>query len=318
MPLPDVIAGRSQESDTESGLVAVRYFTVTAASEADARAKLLAATGIQRGVVYTSPYGESPDPACVCREVVTRPRVQPPAGGTGLIDVTAQYSHRDAGQYGGGALLPLPGGPAVWLPQAVQTAEPYDVDRDGLAVENAVGEPIDPPLTRLSSNSSFVAKWFVDEPLGLVPLWTRLVAFKNHTNSGPFQGAPAESFLITDVQVDPHDDALFLVSILFEYRPPQVVTNRLTTNAADGEKTIPGWRDVRINAGFRRWVDSGPGGEPIYESIVDAANVPISRPALLDETGAVVLAPGTPPYLAVFRPHPTADYSAIGIPGASP
>jgi len=171
------------------------------------------------------------------------------------------------------------------------------VDRDGVDVLNAAGDPFDPPLAGEARTTVFEVsrkeRRFDRD---------RIDDFEGKVNGSTWMGFPAESVKCVSVvgSCEWSDDIgayLWSVDYQFGYRKPAVVA----------ETSVSGWAEVVLDAGLRQLKDGklvkilGPDGSPV------------SKPVPLKDDGAVA-SPADGVIWKVLYLAETADFSALDLP----
>lgn len=273
--------------DDDSGLSTGRNFTVIAQSQLHARTLLRQKKSVFRGAPFSTIRGEAPDSRVRCLSLQVTPRPAAVLGGSGMYDVNAHYGIPD-GQ------TPLPGNPAVWNWSASLASAPVDTDRDGNPIQNAVGEPIDPPVTALLPSLKVTIQWFTSK--FLVQDMIRFVGATNTDKVVAADGSGAINAgqaLCMGMTRTPADDDLFRMSAEFSLRRD-------------------GWRAKLVNRGKRILLGTEADGTCKWELVTDTNGQPLAEPANLASDGSL-LACAAAPVILTFDVYPEELYAGLGV-----
>ena len=270
--------------------------------------------GIYRGAVWRTARGEQPDDGVACRTITITGKPETPVGTTGIYACKATYER--------GTDEPIPGGPPVYrLKGGLETA-PVDIDRNGHAITNSAGEPIDPPLAKPTPSEILVVTWYeqAEDALGLQ---ASLRPYRGATNSSEYRGAYPESLMCEGIEIDEElPDNWIKLSGQFAYREPiraadlQATLYFRDTNgallAASSSAVFGGWWEIYPDRGRRVVNGQTAAGTTDYKDIVRNGK-PVTEPVSLNGAGAELAA--SAPQVALLVPlfKSALDFADLGI-----
>lgn len=257
--------------DDANGLSAVRRFSVLSRNLVVAILRLRDAKGIYRGAPYETPYGEIPDPFCLCQSVESVGKPDAVNGGWGQYILDAEYSRNQT------TPRAQPGGGVRWSRRPGITSQPVDVDAEGKAILSSSLEPPDPPLTAFAKQVVYHGEFYVrgDDELKVVEPFEK---YENKLNDKPFLGKPRGSLRTGVFLTEPSDTGWVKMSIDLEYREPKKL------NGIDYE----GWVDVFPDRGRREVIDDAAvDPSDRFAWIRDGRGQSVGDPLPLDGAGRV-------------------------------
>lgn len=237
---PNVTIEYDKLRNDSGGLKTTVGFSILAASPLNALAVLEDETGVTKGSVYQSLYGETPDPPLICQEVLhvggTRPA---PIGGTGLYRFDAVFSQIDL--KGTGVQTepePVAGGPKVYLWDASLYSGRATVNRDGTPITNTAGQSVSVPVE--IAQASLVVLWYTSSFNASDVI--RMAGSQNAVSWQGFEPGQAQCK---------------------RYRPREVQSG-LVYNRAEFDARKIGWNPRPFNEGRQEWMASDTDGRPVY------------------------------------------------------
>lgn len=215
-------------TETADGWNATRVFCVLATSDRNAKAVLAAEEDIERETVYRNPQGEQAHSNLRARTITAVPKSPTPVGGSGLWDVTVNYSTKDSTRIGnagtGGPRVPEPfvGSPPVYLWSRGSESTTAEKDLDGVEVVNTASPPelVDPLPTINLPARVLTVRWYVASYS-----MATLLQYDGAVNSKPWKARGGlytfEKGQVLCDGIDPHEEetGLTLMEGVFRFRP---------------------------------------------------------------------------------------------------
>lgn len=284
-----------------------RYFTIEAASEADAEDILRVQKGISYGSQYKNHRDESPDPSAVAIAFSHVNLTQVPSGGSGLFGTTVEYGYVN---YTFRPPQTALSAPRIWVEEVLESV-PADVDYQGTPIANTAKEIYDPPPTTTVVKELLIIEWTRIGPDWLSVRNQLTPIYLNKTNSAVYRGAPVQCLKCVKMRVDEHAVPHYVFGqYQFKCRAEFEFSPELHIAVGGGNVyDFPGHWVVRRNIG-RRLIR--PGGE--FANIregpdpFDATKSMITDPVDIEVTGATVAAR---PVYNGFQMLPTVDFNTI-------
>jgi hypothetical protein len=281
--------GSGSLTEDKSGFSQARRWKIRARSEIQARTAIRLLAGVFVGAPWYTTYGERPDASVVCRSLKIDGQPHAPFGGVGDYLVEAQYSPAEREE----AVI---GGPAVYRLQPSLVSTPIDLDADGDAITNIVGEPVDPALSDFEDQEVLSVEWWrkFDD---LAACFAAIRPFRNALNLVSWQGLAKGSArchgVLNGEEVEVAEGVgtkLWVkLSTKIEVREPITIAD-LSVDVIDKDGnaltgTLEGWSKLYANRG-RRTLGAVVDGVQQYEPILteDGADV-VSEPVPLAADG---------------------------------
>lgn len=191
--------------------------------------------------------------------------------------------------------------PPRYFLELMQFERPVVKDIDGKPIQNACGQPFDPPLMQDDSRQVLVAVRNVSSIFELTALQQ---VYKDAINTNPFYGAKPRQAKVVSItsgeQKFEGDVAYYEVAIRIAFKE-------------NGETWV---REV-LNTGMSRFIrkETETEGETNVEFILttkDRRGDPINSPVKLAKDGTL-LEEGSKPVYLKFKTYPERDFSGLGI-----
>ena len=301
-----------RQSTTSPLIVSAQGRTVHASWTLTARSRVAAELAMRSiGVALLKPYREIddsiPDPFLVCSEIVIDRYEESPEGlADSVYQVDAKYTPINGSSTKPGLELKVDG-PAIWTVEPSSNSAPVDIDRNGYAITNAAGVPIEGASQPVTSEI-LVAEW-IRSNVNFFAATAKSRTFTSHTNSTQWKGADAREVFCHGLQPQALDNFAFsgggLVKYTarFEFKNSREIKAELLIPTgqpdrpfkAANTKKVPGFSSVFLNQGVvelnpdydKDSLNSSKSSRYRAITMIDSEGrkAPISNPVLLNGSG---------------------------------
>lgn len=309
------VSTTSSMVETSTAIRVPDRYEIDARSRLEARAKLQQYRGVMLGAPYRDQLDQTPDARVVYQSISIAPKGSEGAEGTTRLYVADCEAGFDAQTFGPPDRPPLEvNGRAEFTIESVEREEPIEIDIDGNLIANSAGVPFDPSETVLRPGRFYRLVWLASgEEIGDAD--RRLRVLEGHVNAGEFMGAAPRELLIHQAvpSIVGVGTGVLRYDVRIEYLPQRIVTS------GGVQVQVPGGDLVKLDEGFQELNPNFNPADATSDRLVDIEInneagdlVPVSHAVPLDGLGAR-LPPNADPVVRVFKRHPEADFSQLGV-----